>query len=422
MKRNTLLLIAMSLFFFACEEERLPGDGGNVAAEGDAVPVKFNVELELGTETEYVPMTRAWAEPEVLTKLYPSHPYILLKLVDNAWYIDRIGNWTIGKNEYSEVNVTKSTIFPSLSLELRPGLYRLAVVLNGSSLIRDKSFKSGTRVADATTEDKDFPCLFTYNLNDKRPNGISHLNIPILGREIFSGYKEFSVNKNDDLHTDEPVRSFEVPLTRKVGQIQFLMKATPGRVGAITQTAYWLITVLKATRDNPFCEGLNALGLPYINYTEPCTELGYYCSTKGVPSPEKGKSYWRTGIQSEDRQYQMPELGSTDGAFFWLADPTNTKGVTFRMENIRISGQSSSYWYLYTGAIERTLIANQACAVAFESSGVKTYPNPHNQEESLAINAQLATDNVGDILNESDYLFPPYYIWNEFLYTAPEKE
>lgn len=420
MKRNTLLLIAMSLFFLACEEERLPGDGGNVAAGGDVVPVKFNVELELGTETEYVPMTRA-EESKILTQLRASHPYILMKLVNEGWYIDQIGKWDLSSSSFSDINVTGTTSFLPLSLELRPGTYRLAVFLNGGGLTQDENYKVGSRVTDAGTPDEEFPCLFTYTLNSKKPKEISHLPIPLLRSEIFSGYTEFSVNKNDDLHTGEPVRSFKVPLTRKVGQIQFLMKTTPdGRTGSILRTAYWLIAILKATPDKPFCEGLNALGLPYFNRNDPCTELGYYCSTLGVSSPEEGVDYWRT--DAKGGQYQMPETGSTDGPFFWLADPTNTEGVSFSMENIRITGQSENYWYPYAGTVERTLIANQACAVAFQSSGVKTYPDPQSREEYLAINAQLATDNTGDVLNESDYLFPPYYIWNQSMFAEPLKE
>lgn len=401
----------MSLLFLACEEERLPGDGGNVAAKSDAVPVKFNVELELGSETEYVPMTRAGEPDPVLTQLNPSHPYILLKLVDNAWYIDQIGDWSIGVS--GDIKSTDKPVFSPLSLELRPGTYRLSVVLNGERLTRDKSFKTGSRVADATTADKDFPCLFTYFHNSKgEERGLKGLKIPLLRCEIFSGYTEFIVNKNNDLHTAEPVRSFVIPLTRKVGQIQFLMKRTPGKAGGVSKTAYWLVAKMKATSGQPFCEGLNVLGLPYFNPSVGCTELGYFSSTTPASSQEEGVKDWRT--DAKGRQYQIGETGSTDAAFFWLTDPANAEGVPFEMEVIAITGQGSGPYYQYNGSnpVPKKLIANQACGIAFESTGTNV---PGGGDNLYYL--QLATDDdAGNTLDEADFLFPPYYIWNQSMF------
>lgn len=394
-------------FCFACDGDSLPGDGGS-SQEGteDAVPVQFNLEPELRSETDYVPMSRAAEAPRYVTMLNKSHPYILLKLVDDGWYIDRIDDLIIEKSPYSGQLWPADTPLPSLSLELRPGTYRLAVCLNGDRLVRDMTYQAGSRVADQTTAPEDFPCLWTYLL-------VSNDQLPLLSREPFSGYVEFTVAKNEDLHTEEPVRRFNVPLTRKAAQFQFLMKDAPGKDANISQTSYWLRATLKASAGKPFCEGLNVLGLPYFNKEKPCLELAYYGSTS--PASPSGSLHlengWRT--DSQGRQYQAMEPGSTNPAYFWLADPDDKEGVPFEVCDIVITGQSEGFWYKYGGKVPKILKANQACGIAFESSG--------EWVEDRLFHAQLATDDVDRTLEESEFLFPPYYIWNQDMFVAERK-
>lgn len=403
MKRNSLLFILLA-FFFACEEERMLGIGGSRQEGADeSVPVQFNMALELRSDTEYVPMSRATETLRYVTMLNKSNPYILLKLVNDGWYIDRIENLTIYNSPYLNLLWPADTSLPSFSLELRPGTYRLVVCLNGDRLVRDMTYQAGSRVADKTTAPRDFPCLWTYLL-------VSNDQQPLLSREPFSGYVEFTVTKNEDLHTDEPVRSFKVPLTRKAAQFQFLMKDAPGKDANISQTSYWLRATLKASAGKPFCEGLNVLGLPYFNKEKPCMELSYYGSTSPA-SPSSAlhlENGWRT--DSQGRQYQAMEPGSTNPAYFWLADPDDKDGVPFEVDDIVITGQSQGFWYKYGGKVSRILKANQACGIAFESSG--------HWVQDLLFDAQLATDDAGRTLEEPEFLFPPYYIWNQDLFVT----
>lgn len=400
MKRNIVLCI-LAAIFFACEEEKLPGDGKHMPEASDAIPVKFNMELE--SQTEYVPMSRAAEAPRYLTLLKGPHAYILLKLVAGGWYIDRIGNWVINDNPYVELMLTASTPLSPLSLELRPGTYRLAVCLNETALVRNREYKEGSWVADSATAESDFPCLWTY-LKNSRKGG------PLLSREPFSGYVEFRVEKNTDLHTEEPAYSFVVPLTRKVAQFQFMMKDTPERVGNIHTTAYWLEAKLEAS-GKPFCEGLNVLGLPYFNKTAPCRELVYYGSTMPVTLYDG----WRT--DKGGRQYQTMERGSTDPAYFWLADPADSDGVPFKVHVIMITGSSPGFRYKYDGEIQKVLKANQACGVAFESSG-----NHVGNDDWELMYAQLARDTTDNhVLEEEEFLFPPYYLWNQDMFVEEKK-
>lgn len=410
MKRNTLLLIAISLFFLACEEERLPGEGESTVTEGDAVPVKFNVELDLGSETEYVPMTRA-EQPKNLTRVTGGQQdYLLLKLVNDGWYIDKKGTWKIEGLTYDYgYFVTATTSWSPIEMELRPGTYRLAVFLNSRSLARDETLKEGSRVADKDTDVRDFQCFLTYETQQQyvKPSYL-------LTNEVFTGYVEFRVNKNDNLHTDTPERSFHVLLTRKVGQFQFLMKKTPGKDGSVIKTPYNMSAVLKAKPDDPFVKGINVLGLPYLDKQSPLISIEYVTYTQGRPEG------WRT--DKAGREYQMMETGSSVPAFFLIADPEDKEGVPFEIEVARISGQSGNDWYQYTTPVSKVLKANQVCGVAFESSGNRLYPDPQSQDEYCAVIAQLATDDAGRTLEESEFLFPPYYIWNESMFVGPKKE
>lgn len=407
MKRNLLLFILLA-FFSACEEDSLPGGPGS-RQEGaeNAVAVQFNMALQLRSEADYVPMSRAAEAPRYLTRLDGPHPYLLLKLVDDGWYIDRIDNWLIGGGIFANILLTADTPLSPLSLELRPGTYRLVVCLNGNALSRNTAYQEGSRVADKTTAPEDFPCLWTYRL-------FSGDQLPYLSREPFSGYVEFTVAKNDDLHTDEPARSFKVPLTRKAAQFQFLMKDTPDRDGNVLNTSYWLRATWRASAGKPFCEGLNMLGLPYFDKEKPCLELAYYGSTMSAsPSGDLHlEDAWRT--DSQGRQYQAMEPGSTNPAYFWLADPDDKDGVPFEVGDIVITGQSGGLWYKYEGKVPKTLKANQACGIAFESAG--------RWVGNLLFDAQLATDDAGRALEESEFLFPPYYIWNQDMFVAEKNK
>lgn len=107
------------------------------------------------------------------------------------------------------------------------------------------------------------------------------------------------------------------------------------------------------------------------------------------------------------------EPGSTNPAYFWLADPDDKEGVPFEVCDIVITGQSEGFWYKYGGKVPKILKANQACGIAFESSG--------QWVEDRLFHAQLATDDAGRTLEEPEFLFPPYYIWNQDMFVAERK-
>lgn len=395
MIRNIVLIIGMFLLF-ACEEEQMISDIPEMSTDAETVPVSFNVALQMDGNTEYVPMSRAGEQP-IITTMSAAQPYILMKKVDEKWYIDRIDKWQLSGTS-ATLKVTLKTQLNPLSLMLTPGTYRLAVFLNGNGLVWDKSFKVGSFVADASTADEDFPCLATY----AKETTYNHQSV-LLGKDIFSGYEEFTVNKNDNLHTDAPKHSFNISLTRKVGQIQFLLEKTSA-TASFSTTSYTIDANLRAQSPSFFCEGLNVLGLPYFNKENPCTELKFCCSTQFL-------SGWRT--DKKGRQYQMAETGSTIFSPYLLADPNNTKGVDFEICDIWISGQVENYEYQYEGTISKVLKANHVCGVAFEARRDSAPP--------LSTYVELMIDENGHPVPESDFLLPPYYIWNPSLFVEPEK-
>lgn len=404
MVRNIALLISL-LFFFACSDEYGLENGPDASTGTDAVAVSFTLSLKIKNNTEYVPMVRA-GNDTVLTQLTGPHRYVLLKKVNDGWYIDKIDSWQIGASVWSSVDITASTSLPPLKLLLRPATYRLAVFLNGGTLAWDKTFKEGSYVTGAATADKDFPCLMRYATQQQH-----YKKSIILSREPFSGYVEFTVDKNDDLHTEAPVRSFEVPLTRKAAQFQILMRRTPEVDGSFFDTPYGLLAVLRAPADNPFCEGLNVLGLAYFDKASPCTELEYCCSTTGVSG---GVSNWRT--DSAGRQYQMAEQGSSVPSPFLLADPDNPAGVPMEVCDMKIYGQTGNDRYVVEQNITKILKANQVCGIAFESTGRR------DAQEYLIVYARPITDEKGDPVDESEFLLPPYYLWNPSLFMGSIKQ
>lgn len=402
MVKYMFLLAFISGLFCACEHDEVPGGRNDEPAEG-AVPVNFELQLngspDIETGTGYLPMTKA-ATP-IKSGLYKDYKYVLLKKIEDSWYIEqiensRLGNTTTGSTGWWDIEVRDDGPVGNVAMELRPGVYKLAVFLNSRCVIWDKSLKPGDRVYTEGKPGEKFPCICRYAYDSYQPDCIS------LTRELFTGSVDFIVEKNGDLHTEATGREPAVTLTRKVGQFQILLKKTEMNdpdAFSFGNYAYFIKATFRAQEGYVFCEGLDVTGMPYTDTEKPWKQFDYYASTTSFSNK------WRT--DRDGRMYRMVELNSTDPALYLIADPGQTQGVPYTVEIKSLTGPSGEYPYEgfhYEGEpLTGVLKINSVSGIALECV----------QPQESRVKIGVATDGNGRPLTPEEYLFSPYYLWNQ---------
>lgn len=411
MVKYMFLLAFISGLFCACEHDEVPG-GRNDEPEESAVPVNINLQLsgapDIETGTGYLPMTKAAGT--IKTGLYQQYKYVLLKKIEDSWYIEKIENarlegTTPGHPYWWEIAVTDDGPVGNLAMELRPGTYKLAVFLNPRCVTWDNNLKPGDRVYTEGKTGEKFPCICRYAYDSYQPDCIS------LTRELFTGSVDFIVEKNGDLHTEASNQGPAVTLTRKVGQFQILLKKTEEKEPddfSFGNTPYFLRATFRAQEGYVFCEGLDVTGMPYTDPETPWTHFDFYASTTSFS--EK----WRT--DKDGRMYRMVELNSTDPALYLIADPNQPEGVPYTVEIVRLTGAVSEYPYEgfhYEGEpLTGILKINSISGIALECV----------QAQENKVKVGVATDGNGRPLTPEEYLFSPYYLWNQDQYITEVNE
>ncbi|MCC8172449.1 MAG: hypothetical protein LIP00_11860 [Parabacteroides sp.] len=402
MAKYIFLFVFISGLFWACEQDDAPGVRNDEPAEG-AVPVNFKLQLngtpDIETGTGYIPMTKAAGT--IKTGLYKDYKYVLLKKIEDSWYIEAIGNSQLettgpGYTPWWDIEIKGDGPIGDLAMELRPGTYKLAVFLNSRCVQWDNTVKPGDRVYTEGKAGERYPRICRYIYNTYAPGCV------LLSRELFTGSANFIVEKNGDLHTEASGREPAVTLTRKVGQFQVLLKKTEGKGPndySFGNTQYFMRAVFRAQGDGVFCEGLDVTGMPYSDPQNPWKELRLYASEHAFSSK------WRT--DKAGRKYRMVELNSTDPAFFLFADPDKPEGVPYTVEIESLTGASGSYPYEgfhYEGEpLTGVLKNNSVSGIALECVEAQEYQ----------VKIGVATDGNGQPLAPEDYLFSPYYLWNQ---------
>lgn len=402
MVKYIFLLVFISGLFCACEHDEAPGGRNDEPAEG-AIPVSFKLQLggtpDIETGAGYLPMTKAGGL--LKSGLYKGYKYVLLKKIEDSWYIEKTGDsrlegTTSSPTAWWDIDVRDDGPVGNLAMELRPGTYKLAVFLNSRCVVWDNSLQAGDRVYTEGKPGERFPCICRYAYDTYVPDCIS------LTRELFTGSADFIVEKNGDLHTEASGREPVVTLTRKVGQFQVLLKKTemngPNDF-SFGNTSYFLKATFRTQGDGVFCEGLDVTGMPYTDPENPWKEFAFYASTTSFGSK------WRT--DKEGRMYRMVELNSTDPALFLIADPDRPEGVPYTVEIISLVGASGEYPYQgfhYEGEpLTGILKINSVSGIALECV----------EAQDTRVRIRVATDGTGQPLTPEAYLFSPYYLWNQ---------
>lgn len=345
------MLAGICILLLACSEQE-----ENESLYAGVDKEKVNVCLTLSSipkiqwegNTDYHPMSgRAEEKEEVHSLIANRYNCLVMKEIGEKWYVDTLVHPTLTQaGQWSELKLTDSAKFKDLQLTLRPGRYRVLVVLNPGSVAWNRDLKPGAVVkggADTVAH------AYTYGYQTSQSWQPNYEMFQV-NREIFAGSAEFTVEKTSDLHSPPVNGNTHVTFARKVMQMRFLLKdsISPERKYNFSTTQHTVYTTFKATKPGVFfCDGLDCWGDAYYNSKSSTTELEL-CTQLFEP--------WRrakTGIN-----YQMTAPNVTVYSPFILTD--SRKEVPHQLEKIKIVGQSGAdgYVYIYPPGISGLVLRN----------------------------------------------------------------
>lgn len=355
------ILAGICILLLACSEQednRSPVD--NSIMGKDKVTVNLTLssipEIQIDGNTDYRPVSRAAGD--IRSLIANNYRCLVMKKIGSNWYVDTLTNRTLTEgSKWSEVKVTDNTKFKDLQLTLRPGHYRVLVVLNPQSGVWNKGLVPGAVVkseADTVTH------AYTYSF--QTDSHYSNLGRRQVRYEIFAGTAEFTVEKTSDLHSTPVNGNTHITFTRKVMQMRFLLKdhlSVPNDFN-FKKAQHTVYTTLIATDPNiPFCDGLDCWGNAYYNHTAPTRELEI--CTDLDPN-------WR--LAKTGAQYKMISGHVTIYSPFIFTD--DSKEVPYQLEETEVAGQSGQggFVYVYPPIIPDLVLTNNTIQpIVFQTTG-----------------------------------------------------
>jgi len=226
-----LILLLFGIFLLAsCQNESVENEFIDVPAE-DAIPVRFSFSLppSLESSTGYEPMKKINQDEDLyqigITNTYKA---IITKKIDTRWIVDQVLTYVIDDDlgEYSpELNYIKNeTKVDDFTVVLRPGTYRITLITGSRSVNWFKDLKQGLIVEDEMDDSYEVPMACHYRTIDG-----SYIHTGWLGleEEIFSGYKDFVVEKTKDVHSSSMIKPISMQLNRMVTKMRVALNNTP---------------------------------------------------------------------------------------------------------------------------------------------------------------------------------------------------
>lgn len=346
------MLVGICILFPACsDQEENEGLLNNTFKEDNTVDVNFSLSLlptmNVEGNTNYRPMSTR-AEGDIQVVLKNQYYCLIMKEIDNIWYVDTLvkKNLTTG-GAWTEIKVrdTLATNLPDLQLTLRPGHYRLLVVLNPGSGAWNPGLVPGAVVKNGTDT---VACAYTYKFQES--TNYANFGKREVPKDIFAGTTEFTIKKTSDLHSNPVNGNTHITFYRKVMQMRFLLKdhPSPQQKYNFSETAHTVHATLKATQpDKPFCDGLDCWGDAYYNHRQPTTEMEICTDLGGAWQDSKINT-----------RYKMYANSATVRSPFIYTDETTT--VPYQVDSIKISGQSGvgGFVYIYTEPIRNLILKN----------------------------------------------------------------
>ncbi|MCC8146942.1 MAG: hypothetical protein LIO93_11030 [Bacteroidales bacterium] len=402
--------IPLLVLFIACTNE-LDYDMPTNNANTEKANVTVGLSLDLLSDLQYDPMLKSGNsvsadEPTIKTAINRNFQCLVLKQVNNLWIVDTL--FIASFQGITDRGISYSVIdqLPEhkIDLTLRPGHYRMTVVLNSSILPRNGQITPGKIVNDGSSDE--WPMLFSYPGQALYKQWGDELN---LSYEIFSGMEEFDVIKQTEL-SDAPISPVQVtiPMTRKVGKLRFAIKDEPEETERINQlldpndkyslernTAHWTRYRLKAVNGSVFPSGLNVLDEAYYNPdpAQQLTEIAGLDASIGklVTSPVNNAEY-----------VIATEYGSSCIGVYFFTDRNNPNPIDIEITTDFVSTGSSfgGNKFVLDNPVYSQIKHNQITGVVF---GI-TEEIGRDQDGMNVIKLRTIDEDISQ-------LFSPYLEW-----------
>lgn len=390
------MLASICLLLLACSEQE-ENESLYAGVDTEKVDVRLTLssipKVQWEGNTDYHPMSgRAEEKEEVNSLIANRYNCLVMKEIGEKWYVDTLVYPTLTQaGLWSEVKVTKDTKFNDLQLTLRPGHYRVLVVLNPRSTNWNRDLKPGAVVkggADTVAH------AYTYNF--QTDGTYANLGKRQVRYEVFAGTAEFTVEKTTNVHSDPINGNTHITFSRKVMQMRFLLK--DHKAGKeeynFENTQHTVHATLKATEpDKHFCDGLDCWGDAYYNHQTPTRELPICTDI----DPD-----WRLATTGE--RYKMISGHVTIYSPFIFADK-NVEPL-YELDTIKVVGQSGQggFVYVYPNTITGLkLVNNTIQPIVFQTT-------EEVDGEIVAPQLQVTLEHLPDEAFKD--LFSPYYECN----------
>ncbi|MCP9612185.1 hypothetical protein [Coprobacter tertius] len=376
MWKNIIIISSILLSIYSCREENDFLEDIFFTEEGtvNKYNVDFNFILHLENiqyETDLRPMrTKNVEEDVVTTRLQNSFRGILLKKLNNCWYLDTIVTAELdpAQSKWNTLYITGvNQIVGKWNVDLRPGEYRLIAVLNPESVKWNPDIYEGMLVKDISHPGDTIPYAFNY----KRSIDYSNYGERELNREIFTGVKEFSVTKTGDLHSTSD-NSLKIDFFRKVMKFRLMLKdyipPTAGEDVKFNTTEHYFKTTLRTLDQKGFCEGMNCWGDAFYPKLNPVMKIKFSTTAIGR---------WYT-VKNGDRYFIIRPDNSHIPNMFFLTGAEADGTMDFYLTDIKINTYSGGIIYVYDGTIRGLrILPNGISGVVFRPADI---PEIFNEE------------------------------------------
>lgn len=385
MKKLSILLAATAFLCGGCSDDEAavhPSGAGEPVVE-----VRFDM-TAVETDTSVEPMARMTAYRNWIS----SHGRtLILKKAGERWIVERTDTVFLnGKpSRWSTVmKLTGNLPAVTFDMELRPGDYRIVVVLNAESAVVNNELVPGVVVADERDPAQRTPPFISYRIITDHP---ANRGYRMLNREVFVAVADFTVPKSGDLH-DTGMPAVPLRAERRVGKFRMLLKDKPSPQKEYTfdATAHNLKMVFTAS-DKPFAEGIDAMGEMYYS-EEGLTVLPWCMSTMNFHI-------------SGNTQYQLSQSNSTVFSPFLFIDP-KAGGQSVEISEIVISGASDGFSYRTNQVFTRTISASRITGIVFQTTDVEEL-----DYSPYMVHVEEATDEAGNPENAAE-IFDSFFEWN----------
>lgn len=334
------------------------------------------------TSTGYESMTKN-SSSDLIT-ITPLFNYIIVQDFGGSqpYIIERVGKGNIkgpaGKS-YGSVAIDGTNTFDALSIEMRPGKYKIIIFTGARNVVWNSELKEGLSIP-------------RENSTDPFPMACRYMNIDFwtfmlekgLQEEVFYGVADFDVTKTEDLHSSPNAHNITVPLERRVSKFRVLLKDVASEDGEQKFAQGRPIALLikadvKPIGTDQLPDGLNIWGKVWYNDAVPLTRYKYTTMTQSSPFPTfNGFNYY------------VSVVTATSYAPYFFSDPDTD--IAISISNFECTSRDTDPPYVYYGEHNFVLKNNHITGLVLKPTNIiepprKVLIEPDYNEENSLINA-----------------------------------